>query len=73
MSPSAAARAFASMRLPKSEHVSFRISETGKKILALLQEYYGVSQGNVIEMLLRQAARDLGLPLPAEKKPRNSK
>lgn len=55
----------------RSETVTFRISEEGKDLLYQLQEYYGVSQSSVFEMMLRDRARDLGIvykPKPQKKK-----
>jgi antitoxin component of RelBE/YafQ-DinJ toxin-antitoxin module len=45
----------------RSEVVNFRITEEGKDLLYQLQDYYGVSQSSVFEMLLRERARDLDL------------
>lgn len=47
-------------RTPRLDQVNFRISEQGKAILYALQDYHGLSQAGIFEMLLRQAARDAG-------------
>ena len=49
------------MRRP--DQVNVRISDLGKSLLYALQDYHGVSQAAVIEMLLRKAARDIGWDL----------
>lgn len=47
--------------IAKTDTLSIRISEEGKRILGLLQEHYGLSQSSVIEMLVREHARQQGL------------
>jgi hypothetical protein len=52
---------------PKREHVNFRISEEGKAILYYLQDYFGLTQGGVLELLLREKAREIGYAPNAKK------
>lgn len=40
---------------------SFNLSEEGKRLLRVLSKYFGVSQAGVIEMLVREKAREEGL------------
>jgi hypothetical protein len=52
----------------KPETLSFRLSAEGKRLLEAVQEYHGLSQSSVIEFLLREHARKVGiLPPPAER------
>lgn len=50
----------------KKEHVNFRISEDGKAVLYYLQDYFGLSQSGVIELLLREKAREISFTLPSQ-------
>lgn len=47
----------------RSEQLNARISERGKAILYALQDHFGLSQAGVIEMLLRDAAREKGIDM----------
>lgn len=40
----------------KTEHMSFRLSKQGRASLVALSRKYGISQGSVVEMLVRIAA-----------------
>lgn len=42
-------------------HTSFRLSEEGKRLLALLASHYGLTQTAVLEWLIREQARRAGL------------
>lgn len=48
----------------RSGHLNIRFSDTGRYIMDLLQEYYGLSQSSIIEMLLREEARRKGMVIP---------
>jgi ABC-type transport system involved in cytochrome c biogenesis ATPase subunit len=48
----------------RSGHLNIRISPTGRWILDELQDLLGLSQSSIIEMLLRQEARDRGVTIP---------
>lgn len=50
--------------MPKRlDQVNVRISEEGKATLYALQEYYGLSQAGLLEMILREKFKGLGLIL----------
>lgn len=49
--------------MPATLQLNVRISEKGRDILNELQERWGISQRDVVEMLLRDRARELGLDL----------
>lgn len=42
-------------------HSTFRLSEEAKRLLGLLAEHFGISRTAVIEWLVREKARALGL------------
>lgn len=44
--------------------MTVRLSDTGRFIMDRLQEHYGLSQASIIEMLLREDARRLGIIPP---------
>ena len=44
--------------------VNVRLSDTARYILDQLQDYYGLSQASIFEMLLREDARRLGINIP---------
>ena len=43
------------------KQTSIRLSDGGKELLEKLAVYYGISQADVIEMLVRKDARNEGL------------
>jgi antitoxin component of RelBE/YafQ-DinJ toxin-antitoxin module len=48
--------------MPKRpDQVNVRISDLGKNIMSALQDHYGISQAAVVEMLLRDKAREVGM------------
>lgn len=42
----------------KRNQVNVRLSDTGRSLLEALQEYHGLSQSGVLEMLLRRHAQE---------------
>lgn len=44
----------------RKDQFNARLSETGFNILYALQDYHGLSQAGVLELLLRKEARELG-------------
>ena len=50
------------MAIDKKAQVNIRLTPTGRAILTQLSGVYGVSQGDVIEILLRMEAARLRLP-----------
>lgn len=54
----------------KPETLSMRLSEDGKLLLTALQQYYGLSQSSVVELILREQARAVGLSLDALRNPK---
>jgi hypothetical protein len=42
------------------EQVNVRLSGDARKLLTRLQRHFGVSQADVLEMLLREKGRELG-------------
>lgn len=49
----------------RPDQVNVRISDQGKWCLLQLQEFYGLSQAGVMEMILREKARAVGFIVPA--------
>jgi hypothetical protein len=45
----------------RKDQINVRASEEATQIMAALQDYWGISQAAIIEMLLRDKARELGL------------
>ena len=45
----------------KSEQVNVRMTETGKDLLQRVCYFQGISQGSLLEILVRQEARRLGI------------
>ena len=43
-----------------------RLSEEGKILLGELAEYHGLGQSSMVEMMIRQTARDLGIKAKGE-------
>ena len=48
----------------RSGYLNFRCSETARWIVEELQDQLGLSQGSVIEVLLREEARRRGMIIP---------
>lgn len=44
--------------------INIRVSDTGKHLMARLQDHYGLSQSSIIEMMLREEARRLHIRIP---------
>jgi hypothetical protein len=51
-------------RQKRESNLNVRISEVGRHLMERLQEFYGLSQGSVIELLLRDDARRHSIPIP---------
>lgn len=48
----------------RKKQVNIRLSRTGRDLLAKIADRYGITHGNVIEMLLRSEAARLGIVTP---------
>lgn len=44
--------------------VNLRFTTTGKELFERLRAYYGLSQSGLVEMLVRDKAREIGLVIP---------
>lgn len=44
----------------RKDQLNVRISDEGFNILYALQDYFGLSQSGVIELILREKAREIG-------------
>jgi len=51
-------------RESRSSNINIRVTDTGKHLMACLQEHYGLSQSSIMEMLLREEARRLHIRIP---------
>lgn len=49
------------MSQDKRQKTTFAMTQKADDLLAALAEYYGISRTSVLEMIVRDRARDLGL------------
>ena len=54
--------------MPPKEPVNFRLSKLARDLLKRLSDLDGISQGDVIEVLVRAEIARRGLPLPQNKR-----
>lgn len=45
----------------RPDQLNIRISDLGKDLVVRLAEHYGLSQAGVLEMIIREKAREIGM------------